>query len=92
MFLIFRVDKSNTMSMDLTTLKSRVNNYHEILGNIKSFRQDWEKTLKLMIIKTLEEAIKETKLSADIVIKDHTTMDLAKLLKPGDLIVVNNTK
>nr|CBL87156.1 hypothetical protein S3_858_0007 [uncultured Sphingobacteriia bacterium]CBL87199.1 hypothetical protein S3_891_0011 [uncultured Sphingobacteriia bacterium]CBL87213.1 hypothetical protein S3_892_0005 [uncultured Sphingobacteriia bacterium] len=71
MFLIFRVDKSNTMSMDLTTLKSRVNNYHEILGNIKSFRQDWEKTLKLMIIKTLEEAIKETKLSADIVIKDQ---------------------
>lgn len=71
MFLIFRVDKSNTMSMDLTTLKSRVNNYHEILGNIKSFRQDWEKTLKLMIIKTLEEVIKETKLSAVIVIKDQ---------------------
>jgi len=29
---------------------------------------------------------------SDNVIKDHTTMDLAKLLKPGDLIVVNNTK
>lgn len=59
------------MSMDLTTLKSRVNDYHEILGNIKSFRQDWKRTLRPMIIKTLEKVIKETKLSADIVIKDQ---------------------
>ncbi len=59
------------MLMDLTTLKSRVNDYHEILGNIKSFRQDWKRTLRSMIIKTLEEVIKETKLSADIVIKDQ---------------------
>jgi len=59
------------MSMDLTTLKSRVNDYHEILGNIKSFSQDWKRTLRSMIIKTLEEVIKETKLSADIVIKDQ---------------------
>lgn len=59
------------MSIDLTTLKNRVNDYHEILGNTDSFRQDWKETLKPMIIKTLEQVIKETKLTADVVVKDQ---------------------
>lgn len=59
------------MSIDLSTLKSRVNKYHEILGNTVSFRQDWKETLKPMIIKTLKLVVSETNLSADIVIKDQ---------------------
>lgn len=74
-FAIFVFDyierKINNMSIDLTTLQRRVNNYHEILGNTESFRQDWKESLKPMIIKTLEIVINETQLSADIVIKNQ---------------------
>lgn len=59
------------MAVDLTTLKNRVDGYKEILENTKNFRQDWKETLKPMIIDTLEQVVKETNLSADIVIKDQ---------------------
>ena len=67
----YKESKSNTMALDFTTLKNRVNNYHEILSNTKSFRQDWKETLKSMIIQTLEKVVTETKLSADVIIKDQ---------------------
>lgn len=59
------------MSIDLTTLRNRVNDYQEILENTKNFRQDWQESLKPMIIKTLQLAIDETNLEAEVQVKDQ---------------------
>lgn len=57
--------------MNLTTLKNRVNDYKEVLGNTDSYRQDWKETLKPMIVDTLSTIVKETGLDAEVVVKDQ---------------------
>jgi len=50
--------------MDLTNIKSKVENYNNILTNTKNYRKDWGDHLKNLIQSTLEKIIKETKLNA----------------------------
>lgn len=59
------------MSLDLTTLNNRVDDYKIILENTKNFRQDWKESLKPMIIDTLGQVVKKTNLIADVVVKDQ---------------------
>lgn len=59
------------MNIDLTALKNKVDDYQEILENTKNFRQDWKETLKPMIMATLQKAIDETNLNAEVIVKDQ---------------------
>jgi len=56
--------------MDLGTLQSKVNNYHEIIANTKSYRADWPTQVIPQLQKVLNNIIKETKLDAKVVLKD----------------------
>jgi len=56
--------------MDLGTLQSKVNNYHEIIQNTKSYRADWPTQVIPQLQKVLNSIIKETKLDAKVVVKD----------------------
>jgi len=57
--------------MDLKSLKGKVTRYKKILKNTKDYRASWATELKPMIIKTLEEAIKTTKMNAKVDVKDE---------------------
>ena len=54
------------MSMDLSNIQHKVNQYHRILENTEQYRQDWHDSLKEMIINQLELIIKETGLKAKV--------------------------
>jgi len=54
----------------MKSLKTKVQAYSAILKNTKKYRGEWKKALKPLIISTLEEAIKATKMPAKVDVKD----------------------
>jgi hypothetical protein len=58
--------------MDLGTLISKMNKYKQVLENTNLYRESWHGEVKPMLIKTLEEILKQSDLpKAEIIIKDH---------------------
>lgn len=57
--------------MDLGTLQSKVNNYHEIIENTRSYRADWPAQVIPQLQKVLNNIIKETKIDAKVIVKDN---------------------
>lgn len=58
------------MALDLGTLVGKADEYKKILKNTTSYRKQWGKSMKPLIIATLEEIIKQTGISAKIDIQD----------------------
>jgi len=58
--------------MDLSNIQGKVNQYHLILDNTVRYREDWNDSLKQMIIDQLNEIVKETGLKAKV----ETTTEL----------------
>ena len=56
--------------MDYSNIISKVEKYNSILTNTKNYRLDWKQGLKDMIVKTLDEIIKETNMNAYVEHKD----------------------
>lgn len=58
--------------MDLATLINKVNKYKQVLDNTNKYREAWHGEVKPMLIKTLEEILKQSDLpKAEIIIKDN---------------------
>ena len=58
--------------MDLGTLISKVNKYKQVLENTNLYRESWHGEVKPMLIKTLEEILKQSDLpKAEIIVKDN---------------------
>jgi hypothetical protein len=58
--------------MDLGTLISKVNKYKQVLENTNLYRETWHGEVKPMLIKTLEEILKQSDLpKAEIIVKDN---------------------
>ena len=54
------------MAIDLGTLISKANDYKQILENTQEYRKKWPKKMKPLILKTLNEIIKQTGINATI--------------------------
>jgi hypothetical protein len=59
------------MALDLGTLISKANDYKQILANTQSYRKQWPKKMKPLILKTLKEVMKQTGLKGDIEFQDN---------------------
>jgi len=58
--------------MDLGTLISKVNKYKQVLENTNLYRESWHGEVKPMLIKTLEDILKQSDLpKAEIIVKDN---------------------
>jgi len=55
------------MALDLGTLISKANDYKKILSNTETYRAQWSKKMKPLIIKTLKEVLKQTEIDGQIV-------------------------
>lgn len=49
-----------------TALRERAEKYREMLEQVETFRETWDKKLKKRLVKEIKEIIKETELNADI--------------------------
>ena len=59
------------MAIDLGTLISKANDYKQILENTQEYRKKWPKKMKPLILKTLNEIIKQTGITATIEEQDN---------------------
>lgn len=59
------------MAIDLGTLISKANDYKLILSNTQNYRKQWPKKMKPLIIKTLEEILKQTGIKGEVDIQDN---------------------
>jgi len=62
----------NQTQMDTGTLMSKVNKYKQVLENTEKYRTAWHSDVKPMLVKTLEEILKQSDLpKADITVRDN---------------------
>ena len=59
------------MKLELGKITTKVSMYKEVLANTDEYRNDWEKELKKLIVDTLEQINKETRLGGEVTIKDN---------------------
>ena len=59
------------MAIDLGTLISKANEYKQILDNTQSYRKEWPKKMKPLILNTLEEILKQTKIKGKVQAQDN---------------------
>lgn len=59
------------MALDLGTLISKSNRYKDILNNTIEYRKEWSKSMKPLIMETLEEIVKQTSLKAKVDVQDN---------------------
>jgi hypothetical protein len=57
--------------MELTLLTKKINQYTEVIKNTELYREKWDAETRQMIVTTLENIIKETKLDAEVEIHDQ---------------------
>jgi hypothetical protein len=58
--------------MELGTLIAKVNNYKNVLENTTNYRVEWGRTVKPMLIKSLEEISKELNIAkAEVIVRDN---------------------
>ncbi len=69
---------------DLFNLQRKVDQYKEILGNTRAYRQTWKDSLKQEIIDALERMAKDTNLDAKVEVKSELENLEAIVLSLGD--------
>jgi len=58
--------------MEINSLKSKVEKYKEVLGNTITYRAAWHTDIKPMLIKSLNDIVKETNLTkAEVIVRDN---------------------
>jgi len=57
--------------MNYSNLKNKVKALNGVLKNTKDYRKAWDNGLKEMIVKTLEELVKKSKMKAKVEIQDQ---------------------
>lgn len=59
------------MAIDLGTLISKANDYKQILKNTGSYRKQWPKQMKPLILKTLKEILDQTGIKGKVTEQDN---------------------
>lgn len=59
------------MALDLEQLKARSTEYKNILKNTKNYRKEWNKTVRPLIEKTLEEMLDITKIVGQLIVNEQ---------------------
>lgn len=58
------------MALDIGTVASRAAEYRKVLQNTIDYRKKWEKSMKPLIVNTLEEVLKQAELKGKISVED----------------------
>jgi hypothetical protein len=71
--------------MDLGSLVTKVNRYKQVLDNTNKYRAAWGESIKPMLVKTLEEILKQLEISkAEVIVRENienleaVTLDLGR--------------
>jgi len=59
------------MALDLGTLISKANEYKKILKNTGAYRKEWPKSMKPLILKTLEDILEQTEIKGSVEVQDN---------------------